>query len=37
MVDWNDLRYFLAVHRAGNLARAASELAIKAYRVCVVL
>jgi DNA-binding transcriptional LysR family regulator len=33
MVDWNDLRYFLAVHRAGNLARAASELAINATTV----
>ena len=24
-LDWNDLRYFLAVHRSGNLARAGAE------------
>lgn len=30
MLDWNDLQYFLAIHRAGNLARAASVLGINA-------
>jgi DNA-binding transcriptional LysR family regulator len=33
MLDWDDLRYFLAVHRAGTLARAASELRINATTV----
>lgn len=33
MIDWDDLRYFLAIHRAGTLARAASELAINATTV----
>jgi DNA-binding transcriptional LysR family regulator len=33
MLDWDDLRYFLAVHRAGSLARAASELKINATTV----
>lgn len=28
MLDWDDLRYFLAVHRAGTLARAATNLGI---------
>jgi DNA-binding transcriptional LysR family regulator len=28
MLDWDDLRYFLAVHRAGTLARAGSSLRI---------
>jgi DNA-binding transcriptional LysR family regulator len=32
-LDWNDLRYFLAVHRAGTLARAATELGINATTV----
>jgi DNA-binding transcriptional LysR family regulator len=30
MLDWNDLRYFLAIHRSGTLARAASTLGINA-------
>ena len=30
MLDWNDLRYFLAIHRAGTLARAAARLGINA-------
>jgi DNA-binding transcriptional LysR family regulator len=33
MVDWDDLRYFLAVQRAGTLARAASQLRINATTV----
>lgn len=33
MIDWNDLRYFLAVHRAGTLSRAAAELGINATTV----
>jgi DNA-binding transcriptional LysR family regulator len=33
MLDWNDLRYFLAIHRAKNLARAASDLRINATTV----
>jgi DNA-binding transcriptional LysR family regulator len=33
MLDWNDLRTFLAVHRSGSLARAASVLAINATTV----
>ncbi|MDB4972018.1 MAG: Transcriptional regulator, LysR family [Myxococcaceae bacterium] len=28
MLDWNDLRYFLAIERAGTIARAASALGI---------
>ena len=28
MFDWDDLRYFLAVHRAQSLTRAASDLGI---------
>src|SRR5262245_8547799 len=28
MLDWDDLRYFLAVFRAGNLAKAAADLRI---------
>jgi DNA-binding transcriptional LysR family regulator len=30
MIDWDDLRYFLAIHRAGTLAKAASQLGINA-------
>lgn len=33
MLDWNDLKYFLAVHRAGNLARAAAAIGINATTV----
>jgi DNA-binding transcriptional LysR family regulator len=33
MIDWDDLRYFLAIHRAGTLARAAAELSINATTV----
>jgi DNA-binding transcriptional LysR family regulator len=33
MVDWDDLRHFLAIHRGGTLARAASELAMNATTV----
>lgn len=33
MLDWDDLRYFLAIHRAGTLARAASALGINATTV----
>jgi DNA-binding transcriptional LysR family regulator len=33
MLDWDDLRYFLAIHRQGTLARAATELAINATTV----
>src|SRR5262252_431544 len=33
MVDWNDLRYFLALARSGTLARAAAELGINATTV----
>lgn len=33
MLDWNDLRYFLAVHRAGTLAGAAAALDINATTV----
>ena len=33
MLDWDDLRYFLAIHRAGTLARAGSELGINATTV----
>lgn len=33
MLDWDDLRYFLAVQRSGTLARAASELGINATTV----
>lgn len=33
MLDWDDLRYFLAVHRGGTLARAASALEINATTV----
>lgn len=33
MLDWNDLRHFLAVHRAGNLSRAAGELGLNATTV----
>jgi DNA-binding transcriptional LysR family regulator len=33
MLDWDDLRIFLAIHRAGTLARAASELSINATTV----
>jgi DNA-binding transcriptional LysR family regulator len=33
MLDWDDLRYFLAVHRAGTLARAAHALEINATTV----
>jgi DNA-binding transcriptional LysR family regulator len=32
-IDWDDLRYFLAVHRAGTLASAAAELRINATTV----
>lgn len=32
-IDWDDLRYFLAVHRAGTLAGAAAELRINATTV----
>jgi DNA-binding transcriptional LysR family regulator len=33
MLDWDDLRYFLAVHRKATLARAASALGINATTV----
>ena len=33
MVDWDDLRYFLAIHRNATLARAASALGINATTV----
>jgi DNA-binding transcriptional LysR family regulator len=33
MIDWDDLRYLLAIHRSGTLARAASELGINATTV----
>jgi DNA-binding transcriptional LysR family regulator len=33
MLDWDDLRYFLAVHRNASLARAASALGINATTV----
>jgi DNA-binding transcriptional LysR family regulator len=33
MVDWDDLRHFLAIHRGGTLARAASALGINATTV----
>lgn len=33
MLDWNDLRYFLAIQRAGTLAGAAASLAINATTV----
>ncbi len=33
MLTWDDLRYFLAVHRTGNLSRAGSELGINATTV----
>jgi DNA-binding transcriptional LysR family regulator len=33
MLDWNDLRYFLAVARGGTLARAARQLGINATTV----
>jgi DNA-binding transcriptional LysR family regulator len=33
MVDWDDLRHFLAIHRRGTLSRAASELAMNATTV----
>ncbi len=33
MLDWDDLRYFLAIAREGTLARAASELEINATTV----
>ncbi|HVW30258.1 MAG TPA: LysR family transcriptional regulator [Polyangiaceae bacterium] len=33
MLDWDDLRYFLAIHRHGTLARAGSELGINATTV----
>jgi DNA-binding transcriptional LysR family regulator len=33
MLDWDDLRYFLAVHRSATLARAASALGINATTV----
>jgi DNA-binding transcriptional LysR family regulator len=33
MLDWNDLRYFLAVARTGTLARAARQLGINATTV----
>jgi DNA-binding transcriptional LysR family regulator len=33
MLDWDDLRYFLAVHRNATLARAASALGINATTV----
>lgn len=33
MLDWDDLRYFLAVHREGSLARAAPRLGINATTV----
>lgn len=33
MLDWDDLRYFLAIHRAGTLARAAAQLEINATTV----
>jgi DNA-binding transcriptional LysR family regulator len=32
-IDWDDLRYLLAIQRAGTLARAASELGINATTV----
>lgn len=33
MIGWDDLRYFLAVHRQGSLARAAAALGINATTV----
>ena len=33
MIDWDDLRYFLAVQRSGTLARAARILKINATTV----
>lgn len=33
MLDWDDLRHFLAVHREGTLSRAASRLSINATTV----
>jgi DNA-binding transcriptional LysR family regulator len=33
VIDWNDLRYVLAIQRAGTLARAAAELGINATTV----
>lgn len=33
MLDWDDLRYFLAIHRAGTLAKAGSQLGINATTV----
>jgi DNA-binding transcriptional LysR family regulator len=33
MLDWNDLQYFLAIHRAGTLAAAAGRLGINATTV----
>lgn len=33
MQDWDDLRYFLAIHRSGTLAKAASALSINATTV----
>lgn len=33
MIEWDDLRHFLAIHRHGTLARAAAELGINATTV----
>lgn len=33
MLDWDDLRHFLAIHREGTLSRAATELGINATTV----
>src|ERR1044071_9550418 len=33
MLDWDDLRYFLAIVRRGTLARAGSDLSINATTV----
>jgi len=33
MIDWDDLRFFLAVHRTGSLAGAASQLGLNATTV----
>ncbi len=35
-MDWNDLRYLLAVHQTGSLAGAAKSLKVKTPRVRVV-
>ena len=37
MLDWDDLRYFLAIHRAGTLARDLESFEVAGYSLDRIL